>query len=44
MKDKPMVKGTNRKWYKEVIANCQRDSSTTPSEIICVLVKNNYYF
>ena len=32
--DKPNVNGTNKKWYREVAANCQRDKSTTASEII----------
>src|SRR5690606_1810306 len=33
-KASPRVRGTNRKWYIAVMANCRRDRSTTVSEII----------
>jgi hypothetical protein len=27
IQDRPRVRGTNRKWYIAVLANCQRDNS-----------------
>ena len=32
--ERPMVSGTNRKWYIAVSANCRRERSTTVSSLI----------
>src|SRR5690606_1697689 len=37
-KARPGVRGTKRKWYMAVMANCKRDRSTSCSEIIPVLL------
>src|SRR5579863_10253510 len=34
MKESPRVRGTNRKWYSAVNANCRRESNTGSSSLM----------